>query len=250
MSQSEIGTSRTHWFARGLGGGILVVAALNAISYFVRSSGWSQLLRNDYAGEAIGFPLEMWQGGNSYSGLFIDYRALGLNAMFALVCGSVLGLLAIWQMSRLNAWVSDIEEEVVAVQNGKLQFTIGGLLMGTAVVAIAASAARNLTPRPEALTAIFWLGPTVLIILALLPYRISWEYRVAVLLTAAVGLIATAIAVGAALNLEFDKVLLGIFVCWTPQSTLTAAGIMIGIFVKYYRRNNVERPQTKSAGVR
>jgi hypothetical protein len=40
-----------------------------------------------------------------------------------------------------------------------------------------------------------------------------------------------AVAVGTSLKppLEFDKVLLYIFVCWTPQSVLVAIGLTLGL---------------------
>ena len=238
MSQSEIGTSRSHWFLRGLGAGILLMAAVNAASYFGRSDGLGDLYgpSHRYA-EAIGFPLEMWREGNAYGGYFVSYPALGLNALCALACGSVLGLLAVSRMSQLNTWIADVEQQITHRENRKFQFTLFGLMAGTALTAVAASVARTLSPRPEALGAIYWCGPTALIILALIPYRISWEHRVAILVTAAVVFIAVAIAIGTALKMEFDKVLLGIFLCWTPQSMLLALLVMTGTLVGYYRRS-------------
>jgi hypothetical protein len=232
MSPTKIGTSNSHWFSRGIGAGILLMAGVNAASYFARSDGWGNLLGNqELVREALGFPLEFWEAGNSYGGFYAAYSALAVNALFALGLGAILGLFAVSRRNQLNAWVAEIEAQMEQKHSRNLQFTIGGLLMGTAVVAVAASVARTLTPRPEALAAIYLCGPTTLIIGALIPYRISWQHRVAILITAACLMMAVAIAIGNALKIEFDKVLLSIFICWTPQSTLMAVLIIIGTVV-------------------
>lgn len=61
------------------------------------------------------------------------------------------------------------------------------------------------TPRVEVLAAIYALGPLALIVLAYLPRRLSWQQRVAILTPSALILIAVAITLGSALDVEFDK---------------------------------------------
>ena len=52
--------------------------------------------------------------------------------------------------------------------------------------------------------------------------------RVAILTPATFTLIAVTVAIGLKLDLDFDKVLKGVFVCWTPQCA--AAAVVITLF--------------------
>ncbi|MEL6109559.1 MAG: hypothetical protein AAFU85_26415, partial [Planctomycetota bacterium] len=77
-------------------------------------------------------------------------------------------------------------------------------------------------PRVEVLASIYLLGPAALIALAFLPRGWQWQQRVALLTPTTIALIVAAIALGQALGVDFDKVMMGIFICWTPQSVLGA----------------------------
>ena len=112
-----------------------------------------------------------------------------------------------------------------------------GLLLATLVVAVIAALAREMiVARPEVLGAIYLFGPAFLVSLAMIPRRIPWQQRVVLLMPAALMLIAAAIRVGFALGMELDKVLMGISVCWVPQSALAAIFLTLGILIFYYRR--------------
>jgi hypothetical protein len=83
--------------------------------------------------------------------------------------------------------------------------------------------------------AIYGLGPLLLVAIAMLPRRLSWQKRVVIIIPATLTLIAVAIAVGSAMEMEFDKVLMGIFLCWTPQSALAAIGLTATLLVAQAR---------------
>lgn len=228
MLSQRIVTTPSRWFVRGLGLGILLCGALNAVSYFARSDDWGNLLGQIPASaEALGFPVLMWEQGLTYGGYFIDLPALALNMVFAVVVGLGCGTIAVRQRGRLNRLVDEFEESVTGPPN-KFHFTTRDLLVVMTFAAVLAASARLfLNGRPEVLGAIYLLGPWLLVTIALLPRKIAWQQRVLILVPAALLLILAAILSGASLKrpVEFDKVLLGIFVCWTPQSALAALGI-------------------------
>ena len=80
---------------------------------------------------------------------------------------------------------------------------------------------------------IYALGPWILVLIAFLPMGLGWQHRVAILLPMAPLLMLAAVAAGASMKppLEFDKVLLYIFVCWTPQSVVVAIGLTLGLIL-------------------
>jgi hypothetical protein len=105
--------------------------------------------------------------------------------------------------------------------------------MATALAAVTAAGIRYaIAGRAEVLGAIYLLGPWLLILIAFVPLGISWQARIGILVPTAVALMAAAIALGGHLSapIEFDKVLLGIFICWTPQ-TVVAAIVLVGSLV-------------------
>ncbi|WP_153555304.1 hypothetical protein [Roseimaritima sediminicola] len=227
---------RLRWFGRGLFLGLLLAGTANAVSYFFRSDGWGSLLGNRQAGrEAIGFPLELWRSGTNYGGLFIDSWGLAINALAALALGTLLGL---WSASRarwLETMLRDFErrEQNKAQQN--FQFTVGGLMVATVLSAIVAWTVKEFATRPESLWVIYVLGPAGLVLLALLPHRIAWQQRVAILTPATLAMIAVALWIGASLGIEFDVVLMGIYICWVPQTMLAAIVLMSHHMLRYRR---------------
>jgi len=131
--------------------------------------------------------------------------------------------------------VTEMQGEATRHQQQPIQFSLRGLLITTTVVAVAATLARNFAARPETLIAIYALGPLALVAIAMLPRRLSWQKRVVIIIPATLTLIAVAIAVGNAMSMEFDKVLMGIFLCWTPQSALAAIGLTATILITQAR---------------
>ncbi len=237
MTQQKILTTPWRWFMRGFLVGVLLSGALNALSFFVRTKGWGSLLGATSAGtEALGFPWEMWRQSASFNGYIVDPAAMALNIGTGIVVGGLIGFAALTQLRWLNRMVADIETKMQAKANRPFQFSLRALLMATLIVALFASLGRSLTARPEMLGAIYLFGPSSLVIMAMLPRGISWQQRVAILTPAAIAMIVLAAVVGTALGIEIDKVLMGIFVSWVPQSALAAIGITMGILLVYYRR--------------
>ena len=214
------------WFLRGTAVGMLLMAAVNALSYFFRSADWSSLVQpNLHSEESIGFPFVVWEAGNTYSGMFADYPSLGLNVLFAAAVGSVLGWYTMRKTEFLNGLLTQMENEAKDREPQPIQFSLRGLMIATTVIAVAAMLARNFAARPETPIAIYVFGPLLLVVVAMLPRNLSWEKRVALIIPATLLLIAVAIAVGTVMNMEFDKVLMGVFLSWTPQSALAAVGL-------------------------
>ena len=112
MAKHSIVMTPFQWFERGIFLGILLSAILNALSYFVRPGGWDGLLDNTSPhGEAIGFPVLLWQQGNAYGGYFVDYAALAWNILFGVSLGVICGTAKLTQLPLLNSVI--VEEEAV-----------------------------------------------------------------------------------------------------------------------------------------
>ncbi len=230
------GDSATRWFVRGTAVGMLLMAAVNALSFFVRTSDWSSLVGpSSTADESIGFPATVWEAGNTYGGMYADYRMLGLNILFAAAVGSLLGWLAARKRDFLNGLLHQMPSGTEAKKHQPIQFSLRGLLIATTLVAVSATLARHFAARPETLVAIYAFGPLGLVAIAMLPQRLSWQKRVVIIIPATLTLIAVAIAVGTAMQMEFDKVMLGVFLCWTPQSAIAALALTSYILVRQAR---------------
>ncbi|MEO1528060.1 MAG: hypothetical protein AAFX06_21730 [Planctomycetota bacterium] len=219
------------WMLRGLLVGTLLVGAANAVSFFFRSDGWGSLLGhrapND---EAIGFPLAIWVESGGYGTHPIRWIPLGCCVLSAVVIGLLAGAVAMYHRERLNAILSRFSTQADA--QIRLRFTIRGLMITTMLAAITVAAVRSFTPRVEILAAIYLCGPITLIGLAFLPRGWRWQQRVALLTPTTVALIVAAMALGQPLGVEFDKVMMGIFICWTPQSVLGAAVLTVGMLYR------------------
>ncbi len=164
----------SRWFLRGTAIGMLMMAAVNALSYFVRSADWGSLVgpaRN--FSESLGFPLVMWEGGNSYGGMFVDYINLGWNILFAALIGSVLGLLAAKRTDFLNSLFQQMQAEGSTRDHQPIQFSLRGMLIVTGMVAVASMLAKNYAAKPHTLVAIYALGPLFLVLIAMLPQKLQ-----------------------------------------------------------------------------
>jgi hypothetical protein len=229
----KIVTTAGRWFLRGVLVGILISASLNAVSFFFRSDRGGNLLgTSPDRYEALGFPRTLWETGNMYGGLFIDLPALLTNALFALAVGAACGWMTLWFRPRLNQLVEAFERSQATTQRGRFQFTLRGLLTLCSVAAVGAAGVRYaLDGNPAVLGMIYGLGPWLLVLIALLPMGLDWQQRVVVLVPTALLLMGGAVATASALDppLEFDRVLLYIFVCWTPQSVLVALVLSAGL---------------------
>ncbi len=212
----------------------MVIGAANAISYFVLSDGCSNLLgwKTDEQ-ERIGFPFEVWQRGKTYGTNLINFSAFYKNGAVGIGLGLILGIVAVLRRSSLNLSAERIlQAELASVdldqksqpksqsnQTGN-QFSLGGLMVATMVVAAIVAVATRLRPDPRVLGAIFFFAPIVMIGITMLPRRWTLNFRMAALSVLAVSSIGVAIAVGSGLSMPFDEVLMGIFICWTPQGVI------------------------------
>jgi hypothetical protein len=205
---------------------MLLMASINALSYFFRSSHWGSLVgRPKSFQESIGFPFQVWEAGNTYGGMFVDYPILGLNILVALAVGSIVGWITARNTDFLNRLIGQMQGVATTRKSQPIQFSLRGLMIATTIAAVVAMIARHYAARSETLVAIYALGPAVLVAIAMLPRRLSWQKRVVIIVPATYAMIAAAIAVGTAIQVEFDQVLMGIFLCWTPQSALAAIGL-------------------------
>ena len=82
------------------------------------------------------------------------------------------------------------------------------------------------------LAIIYLIGPLVLVTLTLMPAKMVWQQRVVMIVPLTLLFIGAAIGIGNKLpqQVEFDHVLLGIFVCWTPQTVISALSLTTTIF--------------------
>jgi hypothetical protein len=243
MNQSIV-TTPARWFVRGFAVGVLTCASLNALSYFARSEGGGNLLgTRPKHRESLGFPFEMWESGNAYGGLFVDITGLLMNASFGALVGALCGALTVRYREPLNHMVEEFENQISGQASRNVQFSMGGLLIATGLAALVAAATRYaLEGRAEVLGLIYLLGPWLLVVVAFLPLGLSWQNRVFILVPMALLLMAAAVGTGLAIEpkLEFDKVLLGVFVCWTPQSALAALALSAALIYHHFHSHGVD----------
>ena len=219
-------TSKVRWFARGFAGGFILIAALNALSWFFRSEGWSDLCGftlHEHT-EAIGFPFEMWREGFSYSNSTVSLPSLGLNLAIGLVFAIGAGLLGIKLSRRILA---TLPTDIGPNTTFQMTFSVRGLLIVTTLLAIAIGLTKSLGASPWLLGTIYFASPLILILIAMGPVGLPWEQRSIILVLTAVCMMAGAVLVGSRLEMEFDRVLLGAFICWVPQSVFAALGIIV-----------------------
>ena len=237
--------SRWSWFLVGVVFGILIFAGLNAVSYAWRSAGWGRLIGIYPTGaggnESLGFPFEIWSAGKTYrrgiAGTFVDQNAFAINSLIGLLLGCLLGIVCWRSADWLNRFLdSEIARETVARSEIKLQFSLKGLLVVTAIAAILAAVARQaFGPRPELLGAIYLSGPLFLILLAMIPKNATWQARVVMLIPSTILLVAFAAYIGNKLGIQFDRVMMAIYICWVPQTVIAAICITIGQAVRFSR---------------
>ncbi|MCG8651736.1 MAG: hypothetical protein MI861_17990 [Pirellulales bacterium] len=227
--------SAASWLFCGLIVSVLIMGSANALSFFFLSRGWGSLLGSrEFGDEAIGFPLTIWEESAGYGSHAMKMGPFLIDVAFTLILGVMIGLVAIRKRQTLGAIMDRFRQEGTAEQV-RFQFSLSGLLITTVLAALAAAGARALVPRVELLAAIYALGPASLILLAYLPRRLRWQQRVAIVAPATLILIAVAIALGSVLDVEFDKVLMGIFICWTPQAATGAIALTAWLMLREYR---------------
>lgn len=207
----------------------MIAAAINGLSYFFRSQGIQNLIgASQTQEEAIGIPFEVWRRGQAYGTFIVDFSAFfsncGLGLVFALAAG-------IWvatkkkSLNRLTATVLRREADSMQAESG-FQFSVKSMLVATTLIALFLAIITNVPPDPTALAAIFFAGPWAMVGLSMLPPHIKWQHRVMMISIMSVAMIGVAIYVGQQLNKPFDEVLMGVFICWTPQSVIAIFALL------------------------
>jgi hypothetical protein len=205
----------------------LLWATANALSYFVRSDGWGDLLgQSPQNAQAIGFPWLIWSEGGAY-GTVNYFALLGSVATALLAAGMAYGIL---RALTAHDAIPASESEPVAPQPGRaLQFQLRTLFALVVVEAVILGGIRMYgDARPALLAAIYLLGPSLLL-------AVAWRLRDVIpthrnLALAIVGFLFVPAAgvLGESIDgiHDFTRGLLGLFVCWVPQCVLLAALIM------------------------
>jgi hypothetical protein len=231
------------WIFRSFALTLLLFGALNAASYFWRSVDGGNLVgTHPERSEELGFP---WRVAVHYCTgpeWELEFDGFFKNIGVGVVVWIIVSGIVLANRRRLAALESSLKAAAAKSPRPKtnFQFSLRGLLILMAICSVlAAAASQLLRGRPEVLAAIYAAGPWLLVGLAYLPARIPWQQRVALIIPLTIILIALAIVAGAMLvpSLPFDKTLIGIFVCWTPQTGLAAIGLTLVFLALHWRRS-------------
>ena len=242
LSEFGIGSSAYHWFGRGFLAGLMITASANAISYFFRSEGILNLIgASSVQQEAIGIPFEVWRRGQAYGTFMVDFPSFYANCGLGVLFGILVGVAAVFKRTKLNNFTaSAVQGEAKRKEESQsFQFSIKSMLIATSVIAIFLGIAINITVDPKVLAVVFFAGPAMLIGLSMLPPRLKWQHRVVMMTILAIAMIAVAITIGGQLKKPFDEVLMGIFICWTPQAVIGIIGLLGYLLTKHWK---VEAP--------
>lgn len=224
LSDFGIGGSRWHWLGRGFLAGLMIAAAVNALSYFWLSDGILNLIgASQMQEEAIGFPMEVWRRGADYGRMVVNFTAFFTNCTVGLVFALIVAAFTGAQWEALNDRVLDSlrqEAQRNRTESKSFQFSIKSMLIATSVLALFLAAAMNVRPDPKVLAVIFFAGPWLMVGLSMLPPNIKWQHRVVMMTVMAIVMMGVAIIVGGQLGKLFDEALLGVFICWTPQAVI------------------------------
>lgn len=231
--RGNIGTSSIHWFARGLGCGVLMIAAINAVSYFFLTGAINDLIGGPPAfEEAIGVPFEVWREGQSYNQSPLDYLAAIKNLAFGLVGGVLFGVIGVRFRQPFNGWVAEFEQKNAAAKSISSQFTLKSIMFWTMVMALLIALMTRWSGTSACLAAIYFLGPATLIGIAMFPNQLHWVVRAVIVTVLSLTVIGIAIQTGIKLVMPLDRVMLGFFVCWVPQSVFAAFFLTLGLVAK------------------
>lgn len=219
------------WFIRGFASGILLYAAANALSWFVRSESWSDLLgtTEDAGIEAVGFPFEIWREYQHYRwGTVIDMPWVLVDLLIGLVLACGCGMLFIRFREQLDPLLQMPVEENANGESGlRRSFSLRGLFVATTLAAVCIAAVQALGLTSKLLLAIYLAGPIVLILIAMAPTGMPWKQRVVLLIVFAAVMLGGCVLVGNRLDMEFDRVLMGVYICWVPQSVFAITIVLL-----------------------
>ncbi len=214
----------------GVLAGMLVFAACNAVSYFVRSDS-TKLKGGTSDGGRIGFPWMVWEAngrgvGSFYLGALVQNIAIGLATSAA--AGIIVAIAT--RGRKISGWTgfNAIASERVAFKQISGQFSLRGLFFSITVLAAILALGQKADERTKLrlLIALYWIGPALLMG-AYLFARLCMPGAGGNALVAVAALAACAAAVlgvGSGIG-DFTQVLLGLFIYWTPQCVLLAGGL-------------------------
>lgn len=227
-------TSSYRWFLRGFGGGIVLLAAFNALSYFFLSDGWWELFgMAPKVNEALGFPFIIWDETNGNGIGAFNESAFWYNVFTAFTFGLICGWIATLLAPNFNKWVIEFEE-----QNARSSGLTGQFSVKSMLILIVAAAIHLIlfkwSGSSLGLSMIFLAGPTALIGIAMLPDNLHWKVRSAIVAFCAFLMISIAVYSAFKMDIELEKVLLGFYVCWVPQCCFAVAVILLAHIVKSY----------------
>ena len=241
---SKIATSGKRWFVRGMAGGFMLLAALNSISWFYLSTGWTDLCgaTQNAETEAIGFPFEIWREGQAYgNGWMLNFPMLGLNLLAAVAIAVVGGFVALAVAPTFTRIIEEFEASEKPDRPLRLTFSVRGLFVVTTIAAVFLGVTRMLGVSPWLLGAIYFAGPLVLILIAMAPVGLHWEQRIVIVIAFAIFMLVGSVMAGTKMGMEFDRVLFGVFICWVPQSVFAAALSLVWSAMPSRLANTVQR---------
>ena len=193
---------------------------------------------------------EIWRENSIYhDALYLDYRMVGLNLLVGVGVGFIFGIIGLAMKGHFNKWVEEFEAKNRNAKPINLQFSVKSLMLMTTVVALLIAALTSWNGTPQVLMAIYFLGPLSLVLIAVLPNKIRFQHRVVLLTLMAITMIGVAISTGLSLEVPMDRVLLGIFVSWTPQSAFAAFILVVGLIVHALWSGSTPGLKTASAEI-
>ena len=226
-------THRGQRFRLGFTCMLLAWATLNALSYFLRSDGWGNLLGSQPdAAEAIGFPWIVWEEGPGLSSTRIDLVMLSADAALGIICSVLAGLAtAGCKGNAVRSSPLPCPPAAVAASPRKLQFSLRTLLMAAVVEALVFGVIQaSVEARPVLLLLLYLLGPLLIIGVAyrlreVVPLHRNLALSAIVLLS-----IPAAAALGETIHgiHDFTKGIFGLFVFWVPECVLILI-VLLGI---------------------
>jgi hypothetical protein len=217
-------TPAARGFRIGFSWTLLAWASLNALSYFVWSRGWGNLLGTQPGvAEAVGFPWIIWRQDTYLCRIpaLLGDTALGLLAATAagFVTARVAGKTVLIDDGRSNNLVTG------SPAPRQWQFSLRALFVVTTIVAIVLAVARmTITARPALLALIYWLGPLLVVTVAFCLRRIAPRQRAFTVAASTLLLVLASAVLGQTIGTigDFTKGIFGTFVFWVPQCTALA----------------------------
>ncbi len=216
-------------FSKSALGGLLIFAAINALSYFGRSQGASLLGAAD-GFDRIGFPWLVWEAGGFVGRESMDYTALSKD----IAAGIALSFLAAFALATFGSAAPRAASETMqaaARPSKRLQFSMRDLFGITTAAAVVLAMARVLGEDLKfwLLQLDFWFGPAMILGIAYQTRAIAENQRTIIVAITTLFLASAAVALGVSYGFrDFTNALLGLFVFWTPQCVLT-----IGVVVAW-----------------